>query len=137
MTQTEDTPNPDGGKIFRVEVTLYPTAVELKNNKLVSAAHQLGVTTLNTCSVGRLFFLQGNLTLSDVTQITERLLVDPVTEAFVVAEQMDGEGQEEETSSSLPPHSHMRQLKQSKTFPVATRPPSIPPVGHGILIPPR
>ncbi len=69
---------------FRIEVDHRPTEAEKLGSALVKAAHQLGITELDTCQVGRLFFLRGHLTKANARKITDELLADPVTETFSI-----------------------------------------------------
>ena len=62
-------PDPAEETIFRVAVEHKPPEVEKIGNELVKAAQQLGITELDTCQVGRLFYLQGQLTLAQANQI--------------------------------------------------------------------
>ncbi|MBN1219872.1 MAG: phosphoribosylformylglycinamidine synthase subunit PurL [Anaerolineae bacterium] len=81
---------PTQEQIFRVQVSHRPTETEAHGSALVKAAHQLGITPLDTCQIGRLFFLQGQLTLAEADRLAAELLVDPVTETFVVTPEVAG-----------------------------------------------
>ncbi len=91
--QTEDDygmeylPEMGGEQTFRVEVTYRPAEVQTGSQALVKAAQQLGINNLHTCSIGRLFFLRGNLTPVEVKQLAETFLADPITETFAVIRQ--------------------------------------------------
>ncbi|MFO7683555.1 MAG: hypothetical protein R6X34_26275, partial [Chloroflexota bacterium] len=50
----------------------------------VQAACQLGYTQLQDCHVARLYFLQGSLTVQDAIRLADELLVDPVTEEWIM-----------------------------------------------------
>ncbi len=53
----------------------------------LQTAHQLGITNLTACRVSRLIFLQGDLTEAELRQVTDTLLVDPVTEQSTINNQ--------------------------------------------------
>jgi phosphoribosylformylglycinamidine synthase II/phosphoribosylformylglycinamidine synthase I len=62
---------------FRVESRL-----RVPTSGRVETAHQLGIQSLTACETRSLFFLQGDLSLSDVETLSRELLADPVTETF-------------------------------------------------------
>ena len=66
---------------YRIQIS--PKTVN-NNNKLVQAAHQLGITNLTACHPSRLVFLQGSLTEAEATRLAQALLADPVTEQFTI-----------------------------------------------------
>jgi len=72
--------------IFRIEVVNRLEEAESVGTALARAAHQLGITALETCAVGRLFFLKGNLIAAQAEQLAQELLADPVTEEFTIVE---------------------------------------------------
>lgn len=51
----------------------------------IQTAHQLGIIGLTACHASRLIFLQGSLSESEVAEIAETLLVDPVVEEWSIA----------------------------------------------------
>ncbi|MBN1993251.1 MAG: phosphoribosylformylglycinamidine synthase subunit PurL [Anaerolineae bacterium] len=77
-------PKPMEEQVFRVQVSHRPTETQAHGSALVKAAHQLGINSLDTCQVGRLFFLRGQLSLADANRLAAELLADPVTESFEV-----------------------------------------------------
>jgi phosphoribosylformylglycinamidine synthase len=70
---------------FRVEVADRSGEASATGNRLVEAAHQLGISGLRACTVDRLYFLYGCLALDNVTRLSREMLADLVTESFVIA----------------------------------------------------
>lgn len=89
MVQTGDANSSEvaTAQIFRVEVFPRPGVAPTGNPALVNAAQQPGITALDTCIAGRLYFLQGDLTPGQINQLARQLLADPVIETFTVARQ--------------------------------------------------
>lgn len=67
---------------YRIEV--FPRKYDIANNKWVRTAHQLNLTNLTGCVYARIFFIQGDLTSSEVDKIALELLADPVTERYII-----------------------------------------------------
>ncbi|HMR66171.1 MAG TPA: phosphoribosylformylglycinamidine synthase subunit PurL [Anaerolineae bacterium] len=112
--------------IYRIEVLPRSGQVEETGNALVRAAHQLGLTQLQSCLKGQLFFLQGQLTAANAHHLAQELLADPVTETYIVhdlSEQL-AMSNEQLTNSSLPP------------FDLAQGQPSNPPILQSSTLPP-
>ena len=68
-------------QVFRVEVGAREAT---SNHVFVQTAHHLGIQNLKDCTSQRLYFLQGQLTLTQAEQLSQQLLVDSVTEKAVV-----------------------------------------------------
>jgi hypothetical protein len=67
--------------VYRITITpKKPTS----DQAAVSAAHQLGITSLQACYPARLYFIQGDLTPDDAATIARQLLADPVTEQWSI-----------------------------------------------------
>ncbi|MCP4362311.1 MAG: phosphoribosylformylglycinamidine synthase subunit PurL [Chloroflexi bacterium] len=75
--------------IYRIHVT----PRQSNGRSHIQAAHQLGITGLKACHASQLYFLYGRLTLINIQQIATNLLVDPVTEQWVVGDGLAADGQ--------------------------------------------
>ncbi|MBC8170855.1 MAG: phosphoribosylformylglycinamidine synthase subunit PurS, partial [Anaerolineae bacterium] len=65
--------------VYRIAVyPLHPVS----DARYVRAAHHLGLTEIETCTVARLFFLEGDFTPTEAEHLARELLTDPVTEKF-------------------------------------------------------
>jgi hypothetical protein len=51
---------------------------------MLESAHQLGIPLLTGCRKNRLYFVQGELTAEQVSELGRHLLADPVIESFSV-----------------------------------------------------
>jgi hypothetical protein len=68
--------------IYRVEVR--PRTGLGDGRSHMTAAHQLGITSLTYCQSHRLYFLQGDLSENDVQRLATACLADPVTEQLTI-----------------------------------------------------
>ncbi|MEM8858706.1 MAG: phosphoribosylformylglycinamidine synthase subunit PurS, partial [Chloroflexota bacterium] len=71
-------------RTWRIQVFQKPDYRSGKPGKYVQAAAQLNIADLNSCLAGRLYLLRGELTQAQVEQISQELLADPVTEAYII-----------------------------------------------------
>ncbi|MCB0198047.1 MAG: phosphoribosylformylglycinamidine synthase subunit PurS, partial [Anaerolineae bacterium] len=69
--------------VFRIEV-MPRSEAGTGSAALVNAAHQSGITELQGCIKGNLFFVQGHLDAAEVERLAQELLADPVTESFTI-----------------------------------------------------
>jgi len=90
---------PAGSPVFRVEVG--PRRPGDSDTHFLRRARQAEFATLTTAHLTRLFFLQGEITKSEVEQLAQTLLTDPVTETFTVRRLDRGEEEEPVAGSHL------------------------------------
>ncbi|HSH05814.1 MAG TPA: phosphoribosylformylglycinamidine synthase subunit PurS, partial [Anaerolineae bacterium] len=66
---------------YRLVITTRNTQQSAAGANIVTAAHQLGLTGLQSCRTRRLFFIHGTLSPTDAQNLANQLLTDPVTES--------------------------------------------------------
>ncbi|MBL8813002.1 MAG: phosphoribosylformylglycinamidine synthase subunit PurL [Planctomycetaceae bacterium] len=84
------------------EVEIQPVANEkdYEGQRVLASARNQGISGLKSVKAARTFLLQGNLTEQDARKAAEQLLVDPVTETFVIHELGKTAGQGTDAASS-------------------------------------
>jgi phosphoribosylformylglycinamidine synthase II len=88
--------------VYRILVTLRNPGMDGYSQALLRKAKQLGFSELTSLHTEKLFFLQGSLSLSDAQHLAQMLLLDPVTENFLVEPYKSrGENGEEFGTGSL------------------------------------
>jgi phosphoribosylformylglycinamidine synthase II/phosphoribosylformylglycinamidine synthase I len=82
MQEFETTEHPQTA-VFRITII---STNRTSDDTAVSAAHQLGITSLHACYPARLYFIQGDITHDDAQTIARQLLTDPVTEEYSIVD---------------------------------------------------
>ena len=75
---------------YRITIRARTGAGNNAGASLATAAHQLGLTAVQTITPSRLYFLHGRLSAAQASQLASELLADPVTEEFTAEEQRGG-----------------------------------------------
>ncbi|MEO0594825.1 MAG: phosphoribosylformylglycinamidine synthase subunit PurS, partial [Chloroflexota bacterium] len=70
-------------RTYRINVQARHTT---KQSSWVTTAHQLQIDSLTGCVSARVFFVRGILSETDIEQLAQELLADPVSEVFTVGE---------------------------------------------------
>jgi phosphoribosylformylglycinamidine synthase II/phosphoribosylformylglycinamidine synthase I len=65
---------------YRIAVT--PKHTHGTQNGFVKTAHQLGISALKSCFITRLYFIEGELSPTQLHQIAEELVADPIVERY-------------------------------------------------------
>ncbi|MBK8429794.1 MAG: phosphoribosylformylglycinamidine synthase subunit PurL [Chloroflexi bacterium] len=93
---------------YRITIRAREGAGNNAGASLATAAHQLGLTAVQTITPSRLYFLHGRLSAAEASQLASELLADPVTEQFTAEEQRSGGAGEQGSRGAGEIHSAIR-----------------------------
>ncbi|MCL4507536.1 MAG: phosphoribosylformylglycinamidine synthase subunit PurL [Chloroflexi bacterium] len=105
------------GTIYRIDVIRRRTDTTLSPDRIVTAAHQMGINGLRGCEESHLYFLHGTLDECLVKRLCSELLADPVTDLYAIS--IDGHAVLDPALQSPQSHSIEVTLHPGVTDPAA------------------